>query len=255
LVAIARTEIGKIEAAHPPIDPRAEKVHAIETEIDQGNLSAAEDILKTVPPSDPDYQRLRGRLDDGIFDKNTTDAESALKQKDDPNRKVTLQDLLVYFKKVATQNNRHSPVANRYAQNLDAALNSTSDSGGSSGGGDKSGSGISADDKSAIQIVLNRYSDAFNRRKAKDLREVWPLVPNSRIAEFQQFFDSHKLVKQTLTPMKWEPYGTAVLVTCQQTLTYDQDRKPVTHPSPMNFYMVKLQGIWKISDIPMSADQ
>jgi tetratricopeptide (TPR) repeat protein len=255
LVVASRDELGKMEARNPPVKPYADLISVIETSIKQGDLSGAEEKLKSLPTTEADYSRLHDNLDDSIFEKNTAEAESALRAKDDPNRKAALQNLLIYFQRIAKQNSRHSPVANRYSQSVDAALNPVSNTGGSGDGGPSPPSGVSAEEKAAIQVVLNQYSNIFNRRRAKDLREIWPQISKAKTDTFQQFFESHKMLKQTLTPQKWESYGTGVLVTCQQILSYEQDGRLEIHPAPINFYMVKIQGSWKISDIPISADQ
>jgi serine/threonine protein kinase len=252
LVAASKNEIIKIDARTPPIRPNADIIAAIDAYTKQGNLVGAEDKLKSLPSSDPDYPRLRSSLDDATFDKNTADAEKVLKEKDDSSRRPSLQKLLDYFKGVAAQNSRYSPVANRYVESIEVAVNPPTPSGGSTSPADTSVASVSSVDKAAIQSVLNRYSDAVNQRKLKDLRTIWPSIPKNKISQYQQIFDSGQKIELKLRAQKWEPHGTGLMVTCQQ-VSSSGHAAPSEHT--VAFYMVKIQGTWLISDMPLSADQ
>jgi hypothetical protein len=112
---------------------------------------------------------------------------------------------------------------------------------------------ISDSDKAAIEQILNRYADIVEKRKAKSLREIWHTAPAATLSNLQSFIDSSKDLRASIVPQKWEPHGTGILVTCQQTLSYTRNGKQTSN-STINFYMVKSQGAWTISDIPVSSD-
>jgi Caspase domain len=113
---------------------------------------------------------------------------------------------------------------------------------------------ISDQDKAAIGKTLNRYAEIFTKRKAKGLKEVWPTVPAGTISTFQSFIDSSKNLNLSIVPRKWEPHGTGILVTCEQTQSFERNGKQTSQEGAINFYMVKSQGAWIISDIPVSSD-
>jgi hypothetical protein len=113
---------------------------------------------------------------------------------------------------------------------------------------------ISDQDKSDIGQTLNRYADILTKRKAKALKDVWPTVPAGTVNTFQSFIDSSRNLSLSIAPNKWEHYGTGILVTCQQTQSFERNGKQTIQDSPINFYMVKSQGAWIISDIPVSSN-
>jgi len=113
---------------------------------------------------------------------------------------------------------------------------------------------VSAEDKAGIQKTLNRYADVFAKRKAKNLREIWPTVPSAKLSAIQSVIDSSKNFSVSLVPQKWELFGTGVLVTCQQTQSFERNGRPTSQTNTLNFYVVKSQGNWIISDIPVSSD-
>jgi hypothetical protein len=113
---------------------------------------------------------------------------------------------------------------------------------------------VSDQDKAAIQITLNRYAEIFAKRKAKSLKEIWPTAPAATLNTIQSVIDSSKNLSLSIAPKKWELHGTGMLVTCQQTQSFERNGKQTSQASAINFYMVKSQGAWIISDIPLSSD-
>ena len=229
-------------------------IAAIQSSIKVGDFDAAEGKLRSLDPSDPNYQRLRQSIDDAVFAKRVDEAESAIRAPQSPDRQATLRSLLAYFQTEAKLLNHNSRMASRYTQDIDVALSPTRPPTGEGGSG-AGGTSISSTDKTAIQALLNRYTDIINRRRAKDLREVWPEIPKSQFDKYQSFIESHKKLSVSIKSEKWEPHGTGFLVTCQQILAFEQDGKLETHPDAINFYVVKIQDSWRISDIPASAAQ
>ena len=225
---------------------------AISAAIKSGNLDGAEEKLKGLNPSDPNYQRLHQTLDDAIFNKKADETENALRGPDTPARQASLKTLLTYFQDAAKLSNHNTRIASRYVQDIGAALATPQPPAGGSG---NLGSSISAEDKAGIQALLTRYADIITRRRAKDLREVWPEIPKSQFDKYQSVIETHKKLSVSINPEKWEPHGTGFLVTCQQILAFERDGKLETHPDSINFYVVKIQGSWRISDIPVSAAQ
>jgi hypothetical protein len=113
---------------------------------------------------------------------------------------------------------------------------------------------ISDQDKAAIQTVLNRYADIITKRKAKNLREIWPTVTAGTINIAQSFIDNSRNITLSIVPEKWEHHGTGILVTCRQAQSFERNGTMTNKESVINFYMVKSQGIWIISDIPESSN-
>jgi hypothetical protein len=113
---------------------------------------------------------------------------------------------------------------------------------------------ISDQDKAAIQTVLNHYADILTKRKARNLREIWPTVAAGTINIYQSFIDSSRNIALSIAPEKWEHHGTGILVTCRQAQSFERNGKMTNKESVINFYMVKSQGIWIISDIPESSN-
>jgi eukaryotic-like serine/threonine-protein kinase len=245
----ARSEIAKITAK----SPTPSLVPAIQAAIDQGNFGVAEEKLRSLSPSDPNYPVLRQRLDASIFARNSDEAESALQNPRDPVHQATLRRLLDYFQSTAKLSNQYSGIAARYAKDIEAALKALQSTPPTSGG--TSGSAVSAEDRDAIHALLVRYADAINRRRPKDLRELWVEIPKSQFEKYQSFLDTHKKVSISFNAEKWEPHGTGVLVTCQELLAYEQDGKLETHPDVITFYVIKMPAGWRVSDIPASSGQ
>lgn len=227
-------------------------IAAIQSSIKVGNFDAAEEKLRTLNPSDPNYQRVRQSIDDAVFAKRVNEAEIAMRAPETPDRQATLRSLLAYFQAAAKLSNRNSRLASRYTQDIDALLSPPRPPPAENGTGSVRPV-ISAVDKAAIQALLSHYADILNRRRAKDLREVWPEIPKLQFDKYQAFIENHKKLSVSISPEKWDAHGTGFLVTCQQILAFEHDGKLETHPDAINFYVVKIQGGWKISDIPASA--
>jgi hypothetical protein len=113
---------------------------------------------------------------------------------------------------------------------------------------------VSNQEKSAIQDILNRYSAIFTERKAKSLREIWPNVSGKTVNEYEDLIATTKNLSLLVTPEKWEHHGTGILVTCRQIVSFERNSHHTREDKAINFYMVKSQGRWIISDIPESSD-
>jgi len=113
---------------------------------------------------------------------------------------------------------------------------------------------ISDQDKAAIQKTLDRYAGVYRTKKAKNVKDVWPTVQPGMLSSMQDAIDRNKNLNVSITPEKWEPHGTGLMVTCQQTQSFERDGKPTSQNEVINVYMVKSQGSWIISDIPISGD-
>jgi hypothetical protein len=113
---------------------------------------------------------------------------------------------------------------------------------------------ISDQDKAAIQKTLDRYAEIFTKRKAKSVKDIWPSVTAGTVNTIQSVIDSNKNLAVSITPQKWEVFGTGIMVTCHQSQSFERNGKPMSENGVINVYMVKSQGNWIISDIPPSSD-
>jgi hypothetical protein len=114
---------------------------------------------------------------------------------------------------------------------------------------------ISNRNKDAIQTTLNRYADVFTKRRARELKDVWPLVPVRTANDIQGFIDSAKNLNVSIVATRWDHFATGVMVTCQQKQSYDRDGKQIRQADDINVYMVTRQGAWFISAIPESSEK
>jgi len=114
--------------------------------------------------------------------------------------------------------------------------------------------GLSAEDKVAIQHVLDEYAHGFNSHKMKDIKEVWPGIPSDLEKRIEGAWGNSKKQTIEIIAQTYEKHGTGWLVTCQQTLRYEKDPQQAAQELRPNIYVIKIQGRWRISDIPQSGE-
>lgn len=107
----------------------------------------------------------------------------------------------------------------------------------------------STTDKSAIEQIAGQYAHDLQRKKIKDIKKIWPGISKEMEDQLQQFTNAHKIHSLEIHVEKLEPYGSGLMASCKEDMDYEEDGKRLKRSSPINFYMVKIQGNWKISGI------
>jgi serine/threonine protein kinase len=250
IVKSATEEIAKLKqvslAASPPTLPKPasgsykELIWTIDSLLKQGNWATAEEQLGRLPNTDPDYRRLSKSIDNVMaFDENKAAAEKALKNTNQPGVQNTLQNLLQYFERVSGSRNEHARDAASYVRRIEETLMADARASPKPPPTVPAGvPSISAEDQRGIEETLIRFTNGVNRRSMKDIKAAWPEIPKSELDEYERLTTLFIKFTISLLPQKWEPEGTGYKVTCQRTVAYEKDGKPVFQSTSIDAHML-----------------
>jgi serine/threonine protein kinase len=104
-------------------------------------------------------------------------------------------------------------------------------------------------DKSAIEQIAGQYAHDIQHKKIKDIKKIWPGISKEMEDQLQQFTNAHKIHSLEIHVEKLEPYGSGLNAICKEDMDYEEEGKRLKRSSAINFYMVKIQGNWKINGI------
>ena len=158
------------------------------------------------------------------------------------------------FQQLAQGGGSHAEAAQEYVAEIDkklAALNQPATGTASPreppivGGGTK--------DEAEIKNLVHSFFDAFQRRDADAMKQVWPGMQANKYSTYKSSFEhlSQAAIQINSENVKISPDGSSAVVSIQSQLleTPTGEKKPRKFPAPWTFQLAKKNGIWSITDV------
>ncbi len=104
-------------------------------------------------------------------------------------------------------------------------------------------------DRDAINGVIDSYVDAYNKRDAQGLWQIWPSPPAQTRKAIETYFRDARSVTMRVTERKIEAKGAGATVTANSSQEFvPKNGSPQKSPdSPITFDLEKKGGAWLIS--------